>query len=51
MHSYSWTCRLDIGPTVGVAGWQALLVGLYVMQTHGVSFELYMGRNVSPPGQ
>ena len=37
---------LGIGAAVGVAGWQELIVGLYVMQRHGVSTKAYMGRNV-----
>ena len=39
---------LGIGAAVGVAGWQELIVGLYVMQRHGVSSKAYMGRNVGP---
>jgi hypothetical protein len=39
---------LGIGAVVGVAGWQDLIVGLYVMQTHGVPSKAYMGRNVGP---
>jgi hypothetical protein len=39
---------LGIGAVVGVAGWQDLIVGLYVMQRHGVSSKAYMGRNVGP---
>ena len=30
------------------SGWQELIVGLYVMQRHGVSSKAYMGRNVGP---
>jgi hypothetical protein len=36
---------LGIGPAIGVAGWQELLVGLYMIQRHGVSSKAYMGRN------
>ena len=36
---------LVIGAAVGVAGWQELIVVLYVMQRHGVSSKAYMGRN------
>jgi len=39
---------LGIGAAVGVAGWQELIVGLYVMQRHGVSSKAYMGRNIGP---
>ena len=39
---------LGIGSAVGVAGWQELIVGLYVMQRHGVSSKAYMGRHVGP---
>ena len=39
---------LGIGAAVGVAGWQDLIVGLYVMQRHGVPSKAYMGRNVGP---
>ena len=35
---------LGIGAVVGVDGWQELIVGLYVMQRHGVSSKAYMGR-------
>ena len=36
---------LGIGAVVGVAGWKALIVGLFVMQRHGVSSKAYMGCN------
>ena len=39
---------LDIGAAVGVASWQEIIVGLYVMKRHGVSSKAYMGRNVGP---
>jgi len=39
---------LDIGAAVVVASWQELIVGLYVMQRHGVLSKAYMGRNVGP---
>jgi hypothetical protein len=39
---------LGIGAAVGVAGWQEQIVGLCVMQRHGVSSKAYMGRNVGP---
>jgi hypothetical protein len=31
-----------------VAGWEELIVGLYVMQRHGVSSKAYIGCNVGP---
>jgi hypothetical protein len=39
---------LGIGAAVGVAGWQELIVGLYVMQRHGLPSKAYIGRNVGP---
>ena len=41
---------LDIGAAVGVAGWQELIVRLYVMQSHGVSKLRFVGAAVGVAG-